>query len=95
MDNSIMDVVLRTVVSVQRPSRRLHGRRLFHPLNGTEHGYPPSFTTSDKELVSDLEVGIEPGDLNPRRLTPQSVTLLILPRAGFFAWSSVGTPVRT
>ena len=46
----------------------------FHPLNGTEHRYPPSLTTRDRELVSVLEVSIEPrpwmarigpADLNP------------------------------
>ena len=37
----------------------------FHPLNGTEHGSPPSLTTRDKELVSVQEVRIEPRDLNP------------------------------
>ena len=44
-------------------------------LTGTEHGSQPSLTTDDRELVSVLEVRIEPGDLNPRPLTPQSVTL--------------------
>ena len=38
----------------------------------TEHGSHPSLTTRDRELVSVLEVRIEPGDLNPRSLTPQS-----------------------
>ena len=33
-----------------------------HPLNGTEHGSHPSLTTRDRELVSVLEVRIEPGD---------------------------------
>ena len=47
-----------------------------------EHGSHPSLTTRDRELVSVLEVWIEPGDLNPRPLTPQSVTLPTLPRAG-------------
>ena len=54
---------------------------LFYPLNGTEHGSQPSLTTRDRELVSVLEGRIEPGDLNPRPLTPQSVTLPTLPRA--------------
>ena len=68
---------------VQRPSRRLHRRRLFFlPTAGTEHGSQPSLTTRDRELVSVLEVRIEPGDLNRRPLTPQSVTLPTLPRAG-------------
>ena len=35
----------------------------------------------DRELVSVLEVRIEPGDLNPRPLTTQSVTLPTIPRA--------------
>ena len=69
-------------MAVQLPSRRLHHKRLFHPLNGTEHGSPPSLTTRDRELVSVLEVIIEPGDLNLKPLTPQSVTLPTLPRAG-------------
>ena len=50
---------------------------LFYPLNGTEHGSPPSMTTRDRELVYVLEVRIEPGDLNP-----QTITLQTLPRAG-------------
>ena len=50
-------------------------------LTGTEHGSQPSLTTRDRELVSVLEVRIEPGDLNPRPLTPQSVTQPTLPRA--------------
>ena len=54
----------------------------FYPLNGTEHGSKPSLTNRDRELVSVIEVRIEPGDLNPRPLTPQSVTLPTLPRAG-------------
>ena len=44
----------------------------FCPLNGTEHRSQPSLTTRDRELVSVLEIRIEPGDLNPRPLTPQS-----------------------
>ena len=36
----------------------------------------PSVTTRDRELVSVQEVRIEPRDLNPRPLTPQSCTLL-------------------
>ena len=75
-------VVIWTGVTVQRPSRRLHSRRLFfYPLAGTEHGSQPSLTTRDRELVSVLEVRIEPGNLNPRPLTPQSATLPTLPRA--------------
>ena len=55
----------------------------FHILNGTGRGSPPSMTTTCyRELVSVLEVRIEPGDLYPRPLTPQSVTLPTLPRAG-------------
>ena len=54
----------------------------FHPLNGSDHGSHPSLTNRDRELVFVLEVRIEPGDLNPRPLTPQSVTLPTLPRAG-------------
>ena len=54
----------------------------FYPLNGSERGSHPSLTTRDRELVSVLEVRIEHGDLNPRALTPQSVTLPTLPRAG-------------
>ena len=70
-------VVFWTVVAVQRPSRRLHRRRLFHyPLTGTEHGFQPSLTIRDREVVSVLEVKIEPGDLNPRSLT--------LPTLGIF-----------
>ena len=34
-----------------------------------------SLTTRDREQVSVLEARIEPGDLNRRPLTPQSVTL--------------------
>ena len=55
---------------------------LFYPLNGTEHGSQPSVNTRDRELVFVLEDRIEPGDLNPRPLTPQSVTLPTLPRVG-------------
>ena len=55
---------------------------IFSPLTGTEYGSQPSLTTRDRELVSVLEVRIEPGDLNPRPLIPQSVTLPTLPRAG-------------
>ena len=51
----------------------------FHPLNGTEHGSHPSLTTRDRELVTVLEVRNEPGDLNPRPLTPQSVNLPTVP----------------
>ena len=70
-------------MAVQWPSRRLHRPRLiFCPLTGTEYGSQPSLTTRDRELVSVLEVRIEPGDLNPRSLIPQSVTLPTLPRAG-------------
>ena len=57
-------------------------RLFFYPLTGTDHGSQPSLITRDKELVSVLEVRIEPGDLNPRPLTPQSVTLPTIPRAG-------------
>ena len=77
-------VVFWTVVSVQRPSRRLHRRRAFDPLNGTENGSQLSLTTRDREQVSVLEVRIEPGDLNTRPLTPQSVTLPTLPLAGWY-----------
>ena len=59
------------------------GDYFFYPLTGTEHGSQPCLTTCDRELVSVLEVRIEPGDLNPRPLTPQSVTLPTLPRAGW------------
>ena len=57
------------------------GDYFFYPVTGTEHGSQPSLTTCDRELVSVLEVRIEPGDLNPRLLTQQSVTLPTLPRA--------------
>ena len=50
-------------------------RLFFYPLTGTEHGSQSPLTTRDRELVSVLEVRIEPGDLNPRPLTRQSVTL--------------------
>ena len=56
-------------------------KTFFYPLNGTEHVFQPSLTTHDRELVSVLEVRIEPGDLNQRPLTPQSVTLPTLPWA--------------
>ena len=59
------------------------GDYFFCPLTGTEYGSQPSLTTRDRELVSVLEVRIEPGDLNPRPLIPQSVTLPTLPRAGY------------
>ena len=63
-------------MAVQLPNRRPPPQEtFFSPLNGTEHGSQPSLTTRDRELVSVLEVRIEPGDLNPRPLTPQSVTL--------------------
>ena len=32
----------------------------FHPLDGTEHGSPPSLTTHDRELASVIEIRIEP-----------------------------------
>ena len=68
-------------MAVQWPSRRLHRRRQFFcPFAGTEHGSQPSLTTHDRELVSVLEVRIEPGDLNLRPLILQSVTLPTLPR---------------
>ena len=59
-------------MAVQRLGRM---RLFFPPLNGTEHGSQPSLTTRDRELVSVLEVRIEPGYLNPRPLTPQSRSL--------------------
>ena len=72
-------------MAVQRPCRRLHCMRLFFPpLNKTEHGSQPSLTTRDRELVSVLEVRIEPGDLNQGPLTQQSVTLPTIPRAGLY-----------
>ena len=59
-------------MAVQQPSQRLHHRGLFfHPLNGTKHGSQPSMTPLDRELVSVLEVRIEPGDLKLRPWTPQ------------------------
>ena len=46
-------------MAVQRPSRRLRIKETFFlPLNGAEHGSPPSLTTHDRELVSVLEVRI-------------------------------------
>ena len=42
------------------------GDFFFHPLNGTEHGSHPSLTTRDRELVSVLEVRIEPGGFEPK-----------------------------
>ena len=51
------------VVTVQRPSKRLHRLRFFHPLNRTEHGSAPSLTTRDRELIFVLDSRIEPGDL--------------------------------
>ena len=60
-------------MAVQRPSRKLHRMRFFPPLSSTEFGSQPFLTTRDRELVSVLEVRIEPGDLNPRPLTLQSV----------------------
>ena len=62
---------------------------LFYPLNGTEHGSQPSLTTRDRELVSVLEVKIEPGDLNQRPLAPQSVTLPTLPIAGSLLFKNI------
>ena len=58
------------------------GDFFFTHLIGTEHGSPPCLTTRDRELVSVVEVRIEPGDLNPRPLTPQFVTLPTLPLTG-------------
>ena len=67
-----------------------------HPLNGTEHGSLPYLTTRDRELVSVLEVRIEPGDLHPRPLTPdQSVTLLTLSRTEFAVFSRVNSHIIT
>ena len=60
----------------------MYSGRFFFQLNGTENVSPPSPTTRDRELVSAPEVRIEPGDLNPRPLTPQSATLPTIPRAG-------------
>ena len=51
----------------------------FHPLNSTEHGSHPSLTICDRELVSVLEVRIDPWHLNTRPLTSESVTLPTLP----------------
>ena len=45
-------------------------RDFFYPLNGAEHGSQPSLTTRDRELVYLVEVIIEPGNLNPRPLSP-------------------------
>ena len=43
--------------------RRLHRTILFfYQLSGTELGSQPPLTTRDRELVSVLEVRIEPGD---------------------------------
>ena len=67
--------------------------RLFYPLNGAEHGSQPFLTTLDRELVSVLEVKIDPGDLNPKPLTPQSVTLPTVPRAGTEAVKYSALPV--
>ena len=58
------------------------GDYFFYPLAGTELGSQPSLTARDRELVFVLEIRIELGDLNPRPLTPHSVTLPTLPRAG-------------
>ena len=70
------------ICAVQRPSRRLHLKRLFFlPTYRYGAWVQPSLTTRDRELVSVLEVRIEPGDLNPRPLTPESVTLPTTPRA--------------
>ena len=41
------------------------GDYFFYQLTSTEHGSQPSLTISDRELVSVLEVRIDPGDLNP------------------------------
>ena len=41
----------------------------FLPLNGTEHGSPPSLTARDSELVSVPEVRTKHGYLNPRPLS--------------------------
>ena len=54
----------------------------FNPLKDTEHRSPPCLTTLDRELVSVLEVRIEPGDLNQRLLTPESIILPTIPLAG-------------
>ena len=54
---------------------------IFYPLTGTDLGSQPSLTARDRDLVSVLEVRIEPGDLDPRLLIPLSVTLPTLPRA--------------
>ena len=49
----------------------------FHPINGSEHGSPPSLTTRDKELVSVLELRSKSRarGSNQLPLNPQSVTL--------------------
>ena len=79
-------------MAVERPSRRLQSRGLFFlPTTGIELGSKPSVTTRDRELVSVLEVRIEPGDLNPRPLTPQSVTLPTLPQAGYDYFCTINT----
>ena len=55
-------------------------RLFFTPLNGTEHGSRPSLITRDRELLSVLEVRIEPGASDSE--APKSVTLPTIPRAG-------------
>ena len=46
--------------NVQWPTRFLHWQRLFlHPIDGTEHGSPPSLTICDRKLVSTLKASIE------------------------------------
>ena len=57
-------IVFWTVVAVQWPSRRLHRRRLFFTHLTVQSRSPPSTTTLDRELVSVLEVIIEPGDVS-------------------------------
>ena len=64
----------------------------FYALNGTEHGSQPSLTSRVRELFYVLEVRIEPGDLNQRPPTPQSVTLPTIPRADSFPYSSYAQP---
>ena len=74
-------IVFWTIVAVQGQVEDSTVWDLFlYPPNGTENGSPPSLTTRDRELVSVVEVRIEPGDLNTRPLTPQSVTLRTIPR---------------
>ena len=47
-------------------------------LAGTEHGSPPYLTTRDREMISVLEVRIEPGDRSDYLMGMEVIIVIIL-----------------